>query len=228
MKVFRRVLPIVLDVGTNNQKLLNDPRYLGIKENRMEGEEYYALIDELMASIKLRWPTALIQFEDFQSKYAIKLLQRFPFGKFARIKTVLSIGCCRYKTEYLMFNDDIQGTAATVLAGLYGAMKVQGESPEHLKNQRIVVAGAGSAGSGVILTIRNAINKRYGLSKQEASSRFFIVDKDGLISKSRSGEGSGLTQRNVTNISAGPTSQQWRRSSTICPALLWTILIWRD
>ena len=91
----------------------------------------------------------------------------------------------RYKKDYLMFNDDIQGTAATVLAGLYGAMKVQGESPEHLKNQRIVVAGAGSAGSGVILTIRNAIHKRYGLSKEEASSRFYIVDKDGLISKHR-------------------------------------------
>merc|ERR1719412_717720 len=162
----RRVLPVVLDVGTNNQKLLNDPRYLGIKENRMEGEEYIPLIDEFMAAVKLRWPRALVQFEDFQSKYAIKLLQR-------------------YKKEYLMFNDDIQGTAATVLAGLYGAMKVQGLKPEDLKNQRIVVAGAGSAGSGVILTIRNAMNKRYGLTKEEASSRFFIVDKDGLISKHR-------------------------------------------
>jgi len=162
----RRVLPVVLDVGTNNEKLQKDPRYLGIKEGRMEGEEYFALIDEFMAAVKLRWPRALVQFEDFQSKYAIKLLQR-------------------YKKEYLMFNDDIQGTAATVLAGLYGAMKVQGKSPEDLKHQKIVVAGAGSAGSGVILTIRNAINKRYGLTKEEASSRFYIVDKDGLISKHR-------------------------------------------
>ena len=95
----------MLDVGTNNEKLLKDPRYLGIKEGRMEGEEYLALIDEFMAAVKLRWPRALVQFEDFQSKYAIKLLQR-------------------YKKDYLMFNDDIQGTAATVLAGLYGAMKV--------------------------------------------------------------------------------------------------------
>ena len=67
---------MVLDVGTNNEKLLADPRYLGIKESRMEGEEYYALIDEFMAAVKLRWPRALVQFEDFQSKYAIKLLQR--------------------------------------------------------------------------------------------------------------------------------------------------------
>ena len=72
----RRVLPVVLDVGTNNEKLLADPRYLGIKESRMEGEEYYSLIDEFMAAVKLRWPRALVQFEDFQSKYAIKLLQR--------------------------------------------------------------------------------------------------------------------------------------------------------
>merc|ERR1711892_1337993 len=161
----RRVLPVALDVGTNNEKLRSDPRYLGIKERRIEGDAYFEMIDEFMAAIKLRWPRALIQFEDFQSKYAIKLLQR-------------------YKKEYLMFNDDIQGTAATVLAGLYGAMKVRGLAPEDLKDQRILVAGAGSAGSGVILTIRNAINRRYGLSKEESSKRFFIVDKDGLISKS--------------------------------------------
>eukprot|EP00090_Calanus_glacialis_P004770 TRINITY_DN13578_c0_g1_i2.p1 TRINITY_DN13578_c0_g1~~TRINITY_DN13578_c0_g1_i2.p1 ORF type:complete len:637 (-),score=135.09 TRINITY_DN13578_c0_g1_i2:85-1995(-) len=163
----RRVLPVVLDVGTNNEKLRADPRYLGIKEHRIEGDEYYELIDEFMAAIKLRWPRALIQFEDFQSKYAIKLLQR-------------------YKKEYLMFNDDIQGTAATVLAGLYGAMKVRGLEPADLKNQTIMVAGAGSAGSGVLLTIRNAINRRHGLSKEEASKRFYIVDHNGLISKSRS------------------------------------------
>merc|ERR1719427_2666230 len=163
----KRVLPVVLDVGTNNEKLRSDPRYLGIKEHRIEGDEYFELIDEFMAAVKLRWPRALVQFEDFQSKYAIKLLQR-------------------YKKEYLMFNDDIQGTAATVLAGLYGAMKVRGLNPEDLKDQKILVAGAGSAGSGVILTIRNAINRRYGLSKEEASKRFYIVDKDGLISKARS------------------------------------------
>ena len=145
-------MPVVIDVGTNNPKLKSDPRYLGDRSDRLEGDEYYSLIDEFMAAIKLRWPRALVQFEDFQSKHAVKLL-------------------ARYKREYLMFNDDIQGTAATVLAGLYGAMKVQGESPEHLKNQKIVVAGAGSAGSGVILTIRNAIHKRYGLSKEEAQQK---------------------------------------------------------
>jgi len=162
----RRVLPIVLDVGTNNEELRNDPRYLGMREPRLEGEEYYSLIDEFMAAIKLRWPTALVQFEDFQSKHAIKLLMR-------------------YKKEYLMFNDDIQGTAATVLAGLYGAMKVRGLAPSELKNQKFVVAGAGSAGSGVLLTIRNAIVRRHGLTMEEANKRFYIIDQDGLITKGR-------------------------------------------
>jgi malate dehydrogenase (decarboxylating) len=162
----KRVLPVVIDVGTNNEKLKADPRYLGLRNNRLEGAEYYELIDEFMAAIKLRWPRALIQFEDFQSKHAIKLLQR-------------------YKKEYLMFNDDIQGTAATVLAGLYGAMKVQGLGPEAIKDQVFVVCGAGSAGSGVLLTIRNALTKRYGLSSKEAGDRFFIIDERGLISKSR-------------------------------------------
>jgi len=162
----KRVLPVVLDVGTNNEALRHDPRYLGMREARLEGDDYYSLIDEFMAAIKLRWPTALVQFEDFQSKHAIKLLMR-------------------YKKEYLMFNDDIQGTAATVLAGLYGAMKVRGLAPADLKNQVFVVAGAGSAGSGVMLTIRNAIIRRHGLTKEEANKRFYIIDQDGLITKGR-------------------------------------------
>jgi len=85
-----------------------------------------------MAAIKLRWPRALIQFEDFQSKYAIKLLQRLVKPVYKISEKVLFL---RYKKEYLMFNDDIQGTAATVLAGLYGAMKVRGLTPEDLKDQ---------------------------------------------------------------------------------------------
>ena len=75
--VARRVLPAVIDVGTNNPKLKEDPRYLGDREDRLEGDEYYELIDEFMAAIKLRWPRALIQFEDFQSKHAVHLLARY-------------------------------------------------------------------------------------------------------------------------------------------------------
>jgi len=162
----KRVLPVVLDIGTSNKALLDDPRYLGRREARLEGEDYYNFIDEFMAAVKLRWPRALIQFEDFQTKHANVLLER-------------------YRDEYLMFNDDIQGTAATVLSGLYGAMKVQGLGPEALKDQRFVVCGAGSAGAGVLLTIRNAIMTRHGMTKDQAGSLFNIIDADGLISKSR-------------------------------------------
>ena len=100
----RRVLPVVLDVGTNNQRLINDKRYLGLKQPRLDGDEYYEFVDEFMAAIHLRWPRALIQHEDFQTKHAVNLLKR-------------------YRSSYLMFNDDIQGTAATTLAGIYGALK---------------------------------------------------------------------------------------------------------
>merc|ERR1712223_2213629 len=163
----KRVLPCVIDVGTNNQSLLDDPRYLGLKQPRLEGDAYYAVIDEFMAAINLRWPKALIQHEDFQSKHAVNLLKR-------------------YRSDYLMFNDDIQGTAATALAGLYGALKVRGLPPSALKDQVFVVCGAGSAAAGVLLTIRNTITRRYGSDNAEAGKKFFILDERGLITKARS------------------------------------------
>ena len=162
----RRVLPCVLDIGTNNQRLLDDPRYLGLKQPRLDGPEYYEFVDEFMAAIKLRWPRALIQHEDFQTKHAVNLLKR-------------------YRSSYLMFNDDIQGTAATALAGIYGALKVQGQPPSGLKDLKFVVCGAGSAASGVMLTIRNAMTRRYGLTDEEAGAKFFILDENGLITKAR-------------------------------------------
>jgi len=164
----RRILPCVIDIGTNNERLLNEPGYLGLRQKRIDGEEYYQLLDEFMAAIKLRWPRALIQFEDFQSKHAIESLRR-------------------YRHEYLMFNDDIQGTAATVLAGLYGALKVQGLGPEELRNKTIVMVGAGSAASGVALTIRNAISRRQEpvITNEDAGRRFWILDRDGLITRGR-------------------------------------------
>ena len=163
----KRVLPCVLDIGTNNKRLIDDPRYLGLKRPRLDGPEYYEFIDEFMAAVKLRWPRALIQHEDFQTKHAVNLLKR-------------------YRSDYLMFNDDIQGTAATALAGIYGALKVQGLPPSALKELKFVVCGAGSASAGVLLTIRNAMTRRYGLSDEEAGAKFFILDENGLITKARS------------------------------------------
>jgi len=165
----RRILPVVLDIGTSNKKLLADPEYLGIKKPRLTGDEYLEFLDEFMAACKLRWPHVLIQMEDFQSHLAVETLKR-------------------YKNEFLMFNDDIQGTAATVLAGLYGAMKIQGLGPEALTEQKFVVCGAGSAGSGVVMTILNAITKRHpGLTEEEACDKFYIVDDKGLVTRAREG-----------------------------------------
>jgi malate dehydrogenase (decarboxylating) len=90
-----------------------------------------------------------------------------------------------YRSSYLMFNDDIQGTAATVLAGIYGALKVQGLPPSSLTKLKFVVCGAGSASAGVMLTIRNAMLRRFGMSEEEGGAKFFILDEHGLITKAR-------------------------------------------
>ncbi len=127
-----KVLPVVLDVGTNNQKLLDDPYYLGVKEKRLEGDEYYSLVDEFMSAVLMRWPNVLVQFEDFQLKHAVKLLERYRGQK------------------RLVFNDDIQGTAATILAALYGALYCNKLSRKSLIKQKILIAGAGSAGQGAL------------------------------------------------------------------------------
>ena len=137
---------------------------MGRRHKRIDGNEYYEIIDEFMEAISIRWPRALVQFEDFQTKHAIKLLRR-------------------YKNNFLMFNDDIQGTAATVLAGLYGSLKLQGKPLTALKDEKIMIVGAGSAAMGVTLTIRKAMALRMGISMEEACERFFILDQDGLITK---------------------------------------------
>lgn len=127
-----RVLPIVLDVGTNNYELMNHPLYFGLRRPRLEGDEYFQLVDEFMRAVLARYPNVLIQFEDFSSQHALSLLNR-------------------YREHHLVFNDDIQGTATTVLAGIYGALAVQGLDAKDIAKQRIVVAGAGSAGTFITL-----------------------------------------------------------------------------
>jgi malate dehydrogenase (decarboxylating) len=161
----QRILPVVIDVGTNNQELLDNPYYLGIRKNRVEGEEYQELIDEFVASATHKWPNVLIQFEDFQFKHAMELLNR-------------------YREEFLIFNDDIQGTSAVVLAGLIGALRVQGLRPKAITETRFVVVGAGSAGLGVLYKLHLFL-QRYGLSDIEAGENFWVLDKDGLITQKR-------------------------------------------
>ncbi|PIN00341.1 Malate dehydrogenase (decarboxylating) [Handroanthus impetiginosus] len=159
----------MIDVGTNNEKLLEDPLYLGLQEHRLDGEEYLAVVDEFMEAVFTRWPHVIVQFEDFQSKWAFKLLQR-------------------YRNEYRMFNDDVQGTAGVALAGLLGAVRAQGRPMIDFPKMKIVVAGAGSAGIGVLNAARKTMARMLGdteIAFESARSQFWVVDAHGLITEAR-------------------------------------------
>jgi malate dehydrogenase (oxaloacetate-decarboxylating) len=157
-----RTLPIVLDVGTNNKERLNDPEYLGWRYERITGQPYFDFVDQFVQAVKQELPKTCLQWEDFATPHARPILQR-------------------YHDELLTFNDDIQGTAAVALGAILGAVKVTGKS---LKDQQIVMFGAGSAGIGVADELRAAM-KEEGLSEQEARSHFWVVDRDGLLHSGR-------------------------------------------
>ncbi|XP_023642147.1 NAD-dependent malic enzyme 1, mitochondrial [Capsella rubella] len=165
----QRVLPVMIDVGTNNEKLLKDPMYLGLQQRRLEDDEYIAIIDEFMEAVYTRWPHVIVQFEDFQSKWAFKLLQRY-----------------RYTNR--MFNDDVQGTAGVAIAGLLGAVRAQGRPMIDFPKMKIVVAGAGSAGIGVLNAARKTMARMLGNTEtafDSAQSQFWVVDAQGLITEGR-------------------------------------------
>jgi malate dehydrogenase (oxaloacetate-decarboxylating) len=157
-----RTLPIVLDVGTNNQERLNDPEYLGWRHERVRGQEYLDFVDRFVQVVKQELPHTCLQWEDFATPNARPLL-------------------LRYQNELLTFNDDVQGTAAVVLGAIVGASKVVRKS---IKEHQIVFVGAGSAAIGVADYLRDAMVEE-GLSENEARARFWIVDKDGLLDSDR-------------------------------------------
>src|SRR6201993_5265734 len=157
-----RTLPIVLDVGTNNKERLNDPEYLGWRHESIKGQAYFDFVDQFVQAVKQEFPNTCLQWEDFATPHARPILQR-------------------YRDELLTFNDDIQGTAAVALGAILGAVKVTGKS---LKDQQIVMLGAGSTGVGVGDGLRSAMISE-GLREEQASSRFWIVDKDGLLHSGR-------------------------------------------
>src|SRR5712671_4480045 len=157
-----RTLPIVLDVGTNNTERLNDPEYLGWRHERITGQAYYDFVDEFVQAVKQEFPDTCLQWEDFATPHARPILQR-------------------YRDQLLTFNDDIQSTSAVALGAIIGAVKVTGKG---LKDQQIVMLGAGSAGIGVADGLRAAMTED-GLSEQEARSRFWVIDKDGLLHSGR-------------------------------------------
>src|SRR6266498_1832247 len=157
-----RTLPIVLDVGTNNTERLKDPEYLGWRHERVTGQAYFDFVDQFVTAVKQEFPTTCLQWEDFATPHARPILER-------------------YRDQLLTFNDDIQSTAAVALGAISGAIGVTGKS---LKDQQIVMFGAGSASIGVADYLRAAMREE-GLSEEEARSRFWFVDKDGLLHSGR-------------------------------------------
>ncbi len=157
-------LPITLDVGTNNQELIEDPMYMGWKHERITGQEYDDFVEEFIRSIQKRWPDALIQFEDFAGHNANRLLER-------------------YRDQACCFNDDIQGTAAVTVGTLLAACKAKGEQ---LKDQVITFCGAGAAGCGIAEQIVAQMVSE-GLSDMQARKRIFMMNSRGLVIGSMSG-----------------------------------------
>ncbi|KAL2544821.1 NADP-dependent malic enzyme 3 [Forsythia ovata] len=157
-------LPITIDVGTNNKKLLEDEYYIGLRQNRATGEEYAELLEEFMSAVKQNYgEKILVQFEDFANHNAFELLSK-------------------YRTTHLVFNDDIQGTASVVLAGLVSALKLVGGT---LADHTFLFLGAGEAGTGIAELIALEISKKTNAPVEETRKKVWLVDSKGLVVSSR-------------------------------------------
>ncbi|KAF4356651.1 hypothetical protein CsatB_007581 [Cannabis sativa] len=159
-------LPVTIDVGTNNQKLLNDEFYIGLKHKRATGQEYAELLEEFMTAVKQNYgEKVLVQFEDFANHNAFELLSK-------------------YSSSHLVFNDDIQGTASVVLSGVIAALKLVGGK---LADHKFLFLGAGEAGTGIAELIALEMSKQTKAPLEETRKKIWLVDSKGLIVRSRIG-----------------------------------------
>ncbi|MDP2713309.1 NAD-dependent malic enzyme [Rheinheimera sp.] len=185
-------LPVMLDVGTNNEKLLNDPMYMGLRQKRVNQAEYDEFVDLFIKAVKRRWPEAIIQFEDFAQPNAMPLLQR-------------------YRDQVCCFNDDIQGTAAVTVGTLLAACRSKNT---RLSEQKVVFVGAGSAGCGIAEQVISQMVAE-GISEAQARTQVYMVDRFGLLTDSTPGLRD--FQQALTQSSAAIA--QWSYSSEF-PSLL--------
>ncbi len=184
-------LPVKLDVGTNRLDLINDPYYLGVRQRRLRGEAYLEFMDKFVEAVCSRWPGTVIQWEDLSKDVAFTVLER-------------------YRDRIPSFNDDIQGTGAVALAGLLSACRLKKES---IKDQRIVVLGAGAGGIGVAWAITEGLI-RDGLSRDQARERVFVLDSKGLLVTGRS-----MDTHKASYAQSAEAIAEWRYDSDI-PTLL--------
>ncbi|WP_022798165.1 NAD-dependent malic enzyme [Thermus islandicus] len=157
-----KTLPVELDVGTDREDLLQDPLYLGVRHKRLRGEAYFQFLDRFVEAVRRRYPKALLQWEDFSKETAFQVLER-------------------YRKVLPSFNDDIQGTGAVALAGVLSACRLKGE---RLRDQVVVVYGAGAGGIGVAWALVEGM-RREGLSEEEARARVLVLDSRGLLVEGR-------------------------------------------
>jgi malate dehydrogenase (oxaloacetate-decarboxylating) len=181
-----RVIPVMLDVGTNRESLLKDPMYIGNRHPRVRGKRYDAFIDAYVAAATKLFPNALLQWEDFAPGNGRRILEK-------------------YRDRICTFNDDMQGTGAITLAAVVSAVRVVG-SP--LRNQRVVIVGAGTAGLGIADQIRDAM-AREGLSREDAAGLLWLVDTEGLLSDDM---GERLRDYQAPYARPGDEVKRWKRS----------------
>lgn len=185
-------LPVMLDVGTNNEKLLNDPMYMGARHKRIEQDEYNEFVDMFLQEAQKRWPGVMIQFEDFAQPNAMPLLER-------------------YRDKLCCFNDDIQGTAAVTVGSILAACR---SKKVNMRDQKVVFVGAGSAGCGIAEMIISQMRNE-GLSDEQARKQIFMIDRHGLLTD----DSKGLRDFQQKLVQHSPDLSEWSFSGEF-PSLL--------